>query len=81
MTVLVRLLAARVPATIDDGVWSCDDPDLKAILDLIEVLDAVTISYSPDADYAIAFLAVERLGGVIVDQEPIIANAPDGAEY
>jgi hypothetical protein len=81
MTVSVRVLAARIPASIDGGEWRSEYPDVQAMLELCSTLDLPTIGYAPDWDFELARLAVLRLGGVIVEADPIMADAPESAEY
>lgn len=61
MKTTIRTLGRE--ATIERGVWRCDDADVLAILQRIERWPAWTV---PDDDAALAKEVIDRLGGEVV---------------
>lgn len=80
MSAVVRVLGERVTARVSGGVWTSEDPAvadlLSATMQLPENREA--LSYSPDVDAAMAYIAVNAFGGVIVETEdPETRSKPD----
>ena len=52
---------AGIHATIDDGLWTCDDPIMLQLLQ--GFTEEQYIGSDPNPDYTSARVAVERIGG------------------
>lgn len=63
----VRIAIGDLQATIDGGIWHCRDAQLRRTLQRLD--DYPIGHYTPDRDLSLAELAVQEIGGEIVEAD------------
>ena len=71
--VMVTIKLGLTTATVEHGVWTCDD---QLFVESLELLDFEPSGYTPDLDWAMANAAVTELGATIVAGAPPAATVP-----
>lgn len=75
MSVTIRI--AGIEATIQDGVWSCDDPPTLRVLQSNHDVGDGPEGSDPYPDLTAAKKAVQDLGGTVVRYDELPDGPPD----
>ena len=65
---MVKLTLDRLHISVNDGTWKCENENIQRMLERHITPDGIS-GYYPDMDYALAELAVKRLGAKIVEAD------------